>query len=93
MAGDFAYHLITWGPILYLVLQIGALVFMRGRLRAVAKACAWIMAGVVAFVLFGVLVAQSNLAPIWIVFAAPILTLILIVLWVLHFFARPANRV
>lgn len=84
MADDFALHLIGTVPILYLVLQIGALFVMRGRLRLVAKICAWAMAGVVVVVLYGTVVAQSNLAPIWIVFAAPVLTLVLIVLWIIH---------
>ena len=93
MSDDLAYNLIQFVPILYLVLQIGALIVMRGRLRLVARLCAWTMGGVVLFVLYGTLVAQSNLAPIWIVFAAPVLLLVLIVLWVLHFaVGRRANR-
>jgi len=84
MSDEMAYTLISWGPIIYLVLQIAALVAMRDRLRTVAKVCAWIMVGVVAFVLYGVVIAQSNLAPIWIVFAAPILTVVLLILWAIQ---------
>jgi hypothetical protein len=93
MSDGLAYSLIQIVPILYLVLQIGALIVMRGRLRLVARICAWTMGGVVLFVIYGTFVAQSNLAPIWIVFASPALLLVLIVLWVLHFASgRPSDR-
>jgi hypothetical protein len=81
MSGDLAVRLMSIVPVAYLVLQVAAIVVMRGRLRTLAKACAWTMGGVVAFALVGVFVADSNLAPIWIVFAAPILTLALLGLW------------
>jgi len=93
MIDGLAYNLIWLVPILYVVLQVGALIVMRGRLRLVARICAWAMGGVVLFVLYGTLVAQSNLAPIWIVLASPVLLLLLILLWVLHFaLGRTADR-
>jgi hypothetical protein len=93
MTDDVAYSLLEAVPILYLALQIGALIVMRGRLRLVAKLCAWIMGGMVLFVLYATMIAGSDMAPIWIIFAAPVLTLVLIVLWVLHVtVARRATR-
>jgi hypothetical protein len=75
-------------PLLYLVLQIAALFVMRGGLRTVAQICAAIMGALLLFVLWASLVMGSNIAPIYIVFALPLLTPILVVLWVIYLWRR-----
>jgi hypothetical protein len=80
-------------PVLYLILQIAGLFVLRRRLKTVARLCALVMGGLVLFVLFATVIGGSNIAPLWIVFALPVLTLVLVVLWTVHLVARPANRV
>jgi hypothetical protein len=93
MSEDLIYSLLQAIPILYLVLQIAGLFVLKGRLRTVARFCALVMGGLILFVVFATVVGGSNIAPIWIVFALPVLTLTLVVVWALHLFVRPANRV
>jgi hypothetical protein len=93
MSEDLIYTLLQAIPLVYLVLQIAGLFVLKGRLKTVARLCALVMGGLILFVLFATLIGGSNIAPIWIVFALPVLTLVLVVLWMLHVFARPANRV
>lgn len=80
-------------PLLYLVMQIAGLIFFRGRLRTGAWLCALVMAGLILFVLYATVIGGSNIAPIWIVFGLPVVTVVLAALWSLHLFHRPANRV
>jgi hypothetical protein len=75
-------------PLLYLVLQIAALVVMRGGLRTAALVCALCMGGVIGFVLVATLIGGSNIAPILVVFALPPATLAMIILWILHIARR-----
>lgn len=93
MSEDLIYTLLQAIPLVYLVLQIAGLFVLKGRLKTVARLCALVMGGLILFVLFATVIGGSNIAPIWIVFALPVLTLVLVVLWMLHVFARPANRV
>ena len=93
MSEDLIYTLLQALPVLYLVLQIAGLFVLKGRLKTVARLCALVMGGLILFVLFATVIGGSNIAPIWIVFALPVLTLVLVVLWTLHLFVRPANRV
>ena len=76
-------------PVAYLVLQGGGLLARREPLRTGARICAGIMGAVVLFAVLGGL-AGSNLAPIWVVLAIPVLTLALAVLWGLHLLRRSA---
>jgi hypothetical protein len=76
-------------PFLYLALQIAAVIRMRGWLRIAASACGLVMLGLVLYVGWASGVMGSNIAPILIVFALPVLTPILIVLWLIHIL-RPA---
>ena len=76
-------------PVGYLVLQGAGLFARREPLRTGARICAGIMGAVVLFAVLGGL-AGSNLAPIWVVLAIPVLTLALVVLWGLHLFRRSA---
>mgnify|MGYP006284040469 CR=1 FL=1 len=76
-------------PLLYLVLQGFGLFARREPLRTGARICAAIMGAVVAFAVLGGL-AGSNLAPIWVVFALPVLTLALLALWGMHLLRRSA---
>jgi hypothetical protein len=76
-------------PVAYLVLQGAGLFARREPLRTGARICAGLMGAVVAFAVAGGL-AGSNLAPIWVVFAMPVLTLALAVLWGVHLFRRSA---
>jgi hypothetical protein len=76
-------------PLAYLVLQVGGLFARREPLRTGARLCAGVMGAAVLFAVLGGL-AGSNLAPIWVFFAIPVLTLALIVLWGLHLFRRSA---
>lgn len=93
MSEHLMYLLLQAIPILYLILQIPGLFVLKGRLRMVARLCALVMGGLIVFVIFATLVGSSNIAPIWIVFALPVLTLTLVVVWALHLLVRPANRV
>jgi hypothetical protein len=93
MSEDLISSLLQAIPILYLVLQIAGLFVLKGRLRTVARLCALVMGGLILFVIFATVVGGSNIAPIWIVFALPVLTLALVVAWALHLFFRPASRV
>jgi uncharacterized membrane protein YobD (UPF0266 family) len=93
MSEDVIYPLLQAIPILYLVLQIAGLFVLKGRLRTVARLCALVMGGLILLVIFATVVGGSNIAPIWIVFALPVLTLTLVVVWTLHVVVRPANRV
>jgi hypothetical protein len=93
MSEDLISSLLQAIPILYLVLQIAGLFVLKGRLRTVARLCALVMGGLILFVTFATVVGGSNIAPIWIVFALPVLTLALVVAWALHLFFRPASRV
>jgi hypothetical protein len=93
MSEHLIYLLLQAIPILYLILQIPGLFVLKGRLRMVARLCALVMGGLIVFVIFATLVGGSNIAPIWIVFALPVLTLTLVVVWALHLLVRPANRV
>jgi hypothetical protein len=89
MQGDAISPWLTALPVAYLLLQVGGLFARREPLRTGARLCAGLMGAVVAFAVLGGL-AGSNLAPIWVVFAIPVLTLALLVLWGLHLFRRSA---
>lgn len=86
---DFMFAAMPILPLLYIVLQVGALLKMRGWLRGAAALCGLVMLGLVLFVAWASGVMGSNIAPIYIVFALPILTPILILLWLIHAL-RPA---
>ena len=81
---DFLFLALPVLPFFYLVLQVTAVFRMRGWLRAVASGCGLIMLGLVLYVGFASGVMGSNIAPILIVFALPVLTPILILLWLIH---------
>ena len=89
MEGDAISPWLTALPVVYLALQIGGLFARREPLRTGARICAGTMGAVVAFALAGGL-AGSNLAPIWVIFAIPVLTLALLVLWAVHLLRRQA---
>ena len=74
-------------PFAYLILQAGALVAMRGWRRTVAWVSAGVMGLAVAVAVIGGL-SGSNLAPIWVVFALPPLTAVLVLLWIAHLLRR-----
>jgi len=76
-------------PLLYLVLQVGGLFARREPLRTGARLSAGVMAAAVLFAVLGGL-AGSNLAPIWVFFAIPVLTLALSVLWLMHLLRKSA---
>ena len=88
MLSDFAidllFLLMPILPVLYLVLQTAAVLKMRGGLRVVASLCGLAMLAVVLFVLWASGIMGSNIAPIYIVFALPVLTVVLILLWIIH---------
>jgi fatty acid desaturase len=86
---DFILMAMPVIPFLYLVLQVGAILKMRGGLRVAAFLCGLVMLGLVLFVAWASGVMGSNIAPIYIVFALPVLTAILILLWLIHAL-RPA---
>ena len=86
---DFILFAMPILPFLYLVLQIGAVLKMRGGLRIAASLCGLVMLGLVLFVAWASGIMGSNIAPIYIVFALPFLTAILILLWLIHAL-RPA---
>lgn len=71
-------------PLIYVVLQVAAVLKMRGALRVVASLCGVVMLAVVLFVVWASAVMGSNIAPIYIVFALPPLTAVLILLWIVH---------
>jgi hypothetical protein len=89
MAGNGIDVWFTAVPLLYLVLQGGGLFARCEPLRTGARICASIMGAVVIFAVVGG-VAGSNIAPIWVVFALPVLTLALLVLFAVHLFRRSA---
>jgi hypothetical protein len=86
---DFIFLAMPFLPLLYLALQVGAILKMRGGLRIAASLCGLVMLGLVVFVAWASGVMGSNIAPIYIVFALPLLTAILILLWLIHAL-RPA---
>jgi len=89
---DFILFVMPILPFLYLALQIGAILKMRGWLRTAASLCGLLMLGIVLFVVWASGIMGSNIAPIYIVFALPVLTSILIFLWLIHVFRpRPAD--
>jgi Ca2+/Na+ antiporter len=81
-------------PVLYLVLQITAILKLRGWLRAVASICGAAMLALVLFVGWASGVMGSNIAPIYIVLALPLFTVVLILLWLVHVMRprRPDTR-
>lgn len=83
-AVDVLFVAVPLLPVLYLVLQIAAVIRMRGWLRVAASACGLVMLGLVLYVGVASGVMGSNLAPILIVLALPLLTPVLIVLWLIH---------
>lgn len=86
---DLLFLVLPALPFIYLVLQVTAVFRMRGWLRIVASACGLVMLGLVLYVVFASGVMGSNIAPILIVFALPVLTPLLILLWLIHLL-RPA---
>ncbi|MEE4120676.1 MAG: hypothetical protein V2I65_16875 [Paracoccaceae bacterium] len=87
MQGDAISPLLTAVPFVYLALQVGGLFARREPLRTGARICAGLMGAVVIFAVAGGL-AGSNLAPIWVLFAIPVLTAALLVLWGVHLLRR-----
>lgn len=81
---DLLFLLMPILPLLYLVLQVTAVLKMRGGLRIVAALCGVTMLGLVLFVIWASVIMGSNIAPIYIVFALPLLTGVLILLWLIH---------
>ena len=69
--------------LLYLFLQLASLMLLRGRWRRVAWACAGIMAVAITVGLLGGY-GGSDMAPLWIVIAMPILAVVLAVLLVVR---------
>jgi hypothetical protein len=68
------------GAVVWLVLQTAAIWTLRGGWRLAAWLSAAIMGLAVAIAALGVL-AGSNLAPIWVVFALPVCLLWIMMLW------------
>jgi hypothetical protein len=75
----------------WLVLQIAALVIFRGTWRKAAWLSAAAMGLAVLVATLGVL-AGSNLAPIWVVFALPVCLTWLVALWIIRGVARLIAR-
>ena len=91
-AVDFLLRVMPVLPVLYLVLQLAAVLKMRGWLRVAASICGAAMLAIVLFVVWASGVMGSNIAPVYIVFALPPLTAVLIVLWLVHLVRpRPAD--
>jgi hypothetical protein len=69
--------------LLYLVLQLASLVLLRGRWRIAAWICAGVMALAIIVGLLGGY-GGSNIAPLWIVIALPILAVVLAIMLVVR---------
>ncbi|RDE07601.1 hypothetical protein [Pelagibacterium lacus] len=75
----------------WLVLQILALVLMRGAWRRTAWVSAAMM-GLAAIVAALGALAGSNLAPIWVVFALPVCLAWIVMLWIILGITRLITR-
>jgi hypothetical protein len=87
---DFGLYFLTAGFV-WLVLQGMAVWKLHGRWRLAAWLSAAVMGLAIAVAALGVL-AGSNLAPIWVVFALPVCLLWVGMLWVVRGAARLIAR-
>lgn len=69
--------------LLYLLLQLASILLLRGRWQMVAWACAGVMAFAIIVGMLGGY-GGSNMAPLWIVIAFPVLAVVLAILLVVR---------